>query len=70
MKQSSAVVSDEEFSRRLLTDHLSNQGKSGFRCEVNAKDPPDLLVTWEDWFAMGSGGHTNVPAGRNLRWNE
>ena len=53
MKQCSAVVSDEEFSRRLLTDHLSNHGKSGFRCEVNAKDPPDLLVTWDDGSQWG-----------------
>ena len=53
IKQSSAMVSDEEFSRRLLTDHLSNQGKSGFRCEVNSKDPPDLLVTWDDGSQWG-----------------
>ena len=53
MKQSSAVVSDEEFSHRLLTEHLSNQGNSGFRCEVSASDPPDLLVTWDDGSQWG-----------------
>ncbi|MDE2774276.1 MAG: hypothetical protein OXI46_11330 [Gemmatimonadota bacterium] len=45
--------SDEEFARRLLTEHLSLQGKSGFRCDVNPKDPPDLLVAWEDGSQWG-----------------
>ena len=53
MKQEPTAVSDEEFSRELLTDHLLHQGKSGFRCEVNSKDPPDLLVAWEDGSQWG-----------------
>ena len=53
MKQRSAVVSDEEFGRQLLTDHLSLQGKSEFRCDVNSADPPDLLVAWEDGSLWG-----------------
>ena len=53
MKQEPTAVSDEEFSRGLLTDHLLHQGKSRFRCKVNCKDPPDLLVAWEDGSQWG-----------------
>ncbi len=47
------MESDEEFGRQLLSDHLSLQGKSGFRCDVNSADPPDLLVAWKDGSLWG-----------------
>ena len=53
MKHEPKAVSDEEFARELLTDHLSLQGRSGFRCEVNSNDPPDLLVAWADGSKWG-----------------
>lgn len=53
MKQSPEAVSDEELCRQLLTDHLSLLGKSGFSCDVNSEDPPDLLVAWEDGTLWG-----------------
>ena len=46
-------ASDEEFSLRLLTEHLSRQGKSGFACNANSNDPPDLIVTWDDGAEWG-----------------
>ena len=46
-------VSDEVFSCRLLTEYLSNDGKSGFSCNVNSDDPPDLVVTWDDGSQWG-----------------
>ena len=44
---------DEEFGRRLLIDHLENQGNSGFCYDINPNDPPDLIVTWKDGFQWG-----------------
>ena len=44
---------DEESSRGLLMDYLMNQGESDFKCEVNTKDPPDLVITWEDGTKWG-----------------
>ena len=46
-------VSDEVFSCRFLAKYLSNQGKSGFSCNVNSDDPPDLVVTWDDGSQWG-----------------
>ena len=45
--------SDEEFGRKLLTAHLSLYGKSGFSCDVNSNDPPDLLIAWDDGSVWG-----------------
>ena len=46
-------MSDEEFCLRLVEEHLSSEGKSGFSCDVNPHDPPDLLVTWDDGSRWG-----------------
>ncbi len=44
---------DEQFACGAVIDYLTNQGKSEFKCEVNAKDPPDLVVTWDDGARWG-----------------
>lgn len=41
-------MSDEEFARELLIDHLSTHPMGEYRCEINVDDPPDLIVTWSD----------------------
>ena len=53
MTRSSCVISDEEFGRQLLTEHLSKQTTPEFKCEVNSDDPPDILVTWNDGVQWG-----------------
>ena len=53
MTRSSSGGSDEEFACRLLIEHLTKEGKSGFRCEMNSNEPPDLLVTWNDGVQWG-----------------
>ena len=53
MTGSSSGGSDEEFACRLLIEHLTKEGKSGFRCEMNSNEPPDLLVTWNDGVQWG-----------------
>lgn len=35
---------DEEFARLLLEAHLTSQGETGFSCEINRNDPPDLVA--------------------------
>jgi hypothetical protein len=40
-------LSDESFALELLKTHLTNEGKSGFHCEVNENDPPDIVITWQ-----------------------
>ena len=37
---------DETVARKLLRDHLTKHGGSGFQCKENADDPPDLVVKW------------------------
>ena len=49
----SGVMADEECARRLLSEHLAGQGRSGFTCAVNLCDPPDLLVAWDDGSQWG-----------------
>ena len=46
-------MTDEEYARRLLKEHLVGQGRSGFMCAVNPCDPPDLLVTWANGSQWG-----------------
>lgn len=47
------MMADEEVARRSLEEHLAEQGRSGFTCKVNLRDPPDLLVEWEDGSKCG-----------------
>lgn|GEM_PF-937674 len=43
-----APSSDEAVACRLLGDWLAGQGISDFRCEIAAKDPPDLILSFDD----------------------
>ena len=46
-------MTDEEFARELLCSHFDERGNSGFSCNVNSNDPPDLLVTWKNGAQWG-----------------
>lgn len=48
MTNSVEVRADEKFALELLRNYLSEHGDSEFRCEINANDPPDLIVIWEN----------------------
>ena len=39
---------DEKFALELLRNYLCEHGDSEFRCEVNANDPPDIIVKWKN----------------------
>ena len=49
----SGTVSDEEFGRQLLIEHFTKEGMSGFLCKINANEPPDLVVIWNDGVEWG-----------------
>ena len=53
MTSSVHANSDERFARQLLTEYLSKQAKCEFKCELNADEPPDLVVTWDDGIQWG-----------------
>ena len=44
---------DEQLACRLVIDYLTNQGELEFMCEVNTKDPPDLVIIWNDGTQWG-----------------
>ena len=46
-------VPDERFACGLLSDHLTMRGIAGFQCAVNVKDPPDLVVNWDNGAQWG-----------------
>ena len=46
-------VSDERFACGLLSDHLTMRGIGGFQCAVNVKEPPDLVVKWDNGAQWG-----------------
>ena len=65
-KRSAGVVSDEEFARRLLIEHFTKEGMSGFLCTINTNEPPDLIVTWNDggeWGVEVTRTYQQVPSG-------
>jgi hypothetical protein len=53
MVDSDGTHSDEKLVRQLLEAHLSESGRTGFHCRRNSKDPPDLVVAWENGSCWG-----------------
>ena len=47
MTENAEANLDEGFALELLKNYLIEHGATEFQCEVNANDPPDLVVTWE-----------------------